>query len=203
MTKPLCSSCRGFTLIELIVTMAVLAILVTVGVPGLSGFVVSSRIGGQANEILAGLNLARGEAVRRNQRVIFCPVTATAEVPNTAACANPGSGSWQGWMVFADANSNGAREAGEELLRAATLGGGSTQVRASAALSGANNRIVFRPDGIAKAHGGLTIQQVTLRVCDTSGTTGQNLRDVVMTFGSRTSVVRGNEPSCATPANPS
>ena len=201
-SKPTAS--RGFTLIELMVTLSVFAILAAVAVPNVSGYIVSSRLTSYANDVLAALNLARSEAVRRNQRVIVCPVGASGGVPDTSACVDPGSGNWQGWMVFEDTQpANGTREAGEEVIRAGVFGGGATVVRASDALSGTANRVVFRPDGIAKAHGGITIQQVAIRVCDSSSRRTQNARDINMLFGSRVGVERAADSSCAAPSNPS
>ena len=62
---------RGFTLIELMVTLAVAAILLAVGVPGLRNILLSNRLATTANDVVVALNLARSEAIKRNTRVDF------------------------------------------------------------------------------------------------------------------------------------
>jgi type IV fimbrial biogenesis protein FimT len=60
---------RGFTLLELMVTVAVLSILLTLGVPAFGDLVRNNRIATQANQLVAAINIARSEAVKRGRNV--------------------------------------------------------------------------------------------------------------------------------------
>lgn len=84
---------RGFTLIELMVTLTVMAIVLSLAAPSFASLLASNRISTQTNELIGALNLARSEAVRRGQ-----PVTLLAGDANYS----------KGWSVFPDANGNGA-----------------------------------------------------------------------------------------------
>ena len=63
---------RGFTLLELIVTVLLAAILVTLGVPAFRGMILSNRLTAQTNSLVTVLTLARSEAVRRGSDVWAC-----------------------------------------------------------------------------------------------------------------------------------
>lgn len=77
---------HGFTLIELLVTIAVIVIMATIAVPGFQNLISSNRLAADYNEILAGLNYARSEAVKRRKTVI-------ATIDNDAL--DDGTGVWQ------------------------------------------------------------------------------------------------------------
>ena len=94
---------KGFTIIELMVTIVVLAILLSVAVPSFWNVIQSNRVTAQANELVTALNFARSEAVKRGEIVSLC-ATNQADTP---ACATSGSDSWSdGWLVFLNPGQN-------------------------------------------------------------------------------------------------
>lgn len=68
---------RGFTLIELIVVMAIMVVLAVVAVPSFVTFQRNSQMTSVANALLASINTARGEAMKRNQTAFVVPNTGT------------------------------------------------------------------------------------------------------------------------------
>lgn len=100
---------RGFSLVELMITVAVLAVLLAIGLPNFQNSMRSNRIATASNELIAALNLTRSEAIRNTRGGAMCPST------SGAAC--DGSNWSQGWIVWADTNGDGALDSGEEILR--------------------------------------------------------------------------------------
>lgn len=183
---------RGFTLVELMVTVAVVAIMAAIAAPSFTSLINSNRLTGVANELVATLQGARTEAVRRNERVVVC------RSEDGTTCAGPGD-LWPAWVVFADANSNGALNAGEPVIRSGT-GHPNVQIRASAALTA--DRMVFRPDGFARDSATPTgaLLNATLGVCMPTERPAENERLVAIASGSRiTTIARDRDGACAAP----
>lgn len=87
--------CKGFSLIELMVTIALLTIFVGIGIPNFVGMVNNNRSVALANEFMASLNSARAEAIKRGKKVSVCPSS------NGSSCAT--AADWpSGWIVFID-----------------------------------------------------------------------------------------------------
>jgi len=109
---------QGMTLVELMITLAVAAVLMVVAVPSMTSFVQNERLTTQINTLLAHLQYARSEAVKTHQRVVVCSSN------DAATC----SGNWSdGWIVFTDGDEDGAVGGSDQLLRAHdALSGGNT-----------------------------------------------------------------------------
>ena len=104
---------KGFTLIELMITLAVLAILLLVAVPNFGSFVAQSRLDSVKNKLVSSVALARSEAIKRGVAVAICRKNADpAQTCNGTAVT--GSKDWSnGWMVFLDEDDNQTPTAAE------------------------------------------------------------------------------------------
>lgn len=80
---------RGFTLIELMVTLTVLAILMGVGVPSFRNFVAGQKVKTVSHDLMSALVIARSEAIKRNASVTLAPVTADTWVSGWTVTAAP------------------------------------------------------------------------------------------------------------------
>ncbi len=102
---------KGFTLLELIVTLVVAAIVLTVGVPSFQALIRNNRLVTLTNEFIGALHLTRSEAIKRNHRVTLC------KSADGVKCAD-GGGYEQGWMVFDDhQDQDTVVETGETVIR--------------------------------------------------------------------------------------
>ena len=105
---------RGFTLLEALVVLALLAVLLSLAAPSLQGLRQKHQMQSQAEQLQASLLFARTEALRRQQRVTLCVRAPAAQAGPECATA----GTWaQGWVVFVEVNDSGRREASESVLQ--------------------------------------------------------------------------------------
>lgn len=109
----------GFTLVELMVTVAVVAILMAVAAPQLKTFVQKQQVSADINTFMTSLQLAHSEALKRNGVVSMCALSSKTFVNSQdAACAGNAVTDWsQGWMVYIDnSNGNGYAKATDTVL---------------------------------------------------------------------------------------
>lgn len=164
---------HGFTLIELMVTLSIAAILLTVAVPNFITFVQNNRLANQANDLVTMLNYARSEAVKRNQRITVCSST------TGTSCAN--STTWgTGFIVFADIDGDGVVDGGEDVIQVRQgVEGGNTLT------AGAQSSITYQSNGFLAGVGANDI----FRLCDSRGTA--SARSITLSMQGRVSTSAG------------
>ena len=146
----------GFSLIEMLTTMSVLAILLVVASPGLASLTSANALSSAQTELASATMMARGEAMKRGVQV---GLAATAPVAGTEFSG--------GWTVFVDANGNGLYDAGEQVVRQQPAY--RTDVRIATA-SGAT-ALTFNARGFL-----VPSSLVTFTVCSSAASKGYQLR---------------------------
>ena len=141
----------GVTALELMVTMAIVAILITTAVPAFKNYSWNLRLKTAMDSLQTDLNLARAYAISHNTQTVICPAT------NTDNCS--GSTDWQdGWIVFTDLNGDRDKQHGEPIRKHAVaielLQISSTRTR---------SYLRFLPNGSAPG------SNVSIQFCDKRG----------------------------------
>ena len=129
---------NGFTLIELMVTISVAAILLALAAPAFQGLLISNRITAQTNDLVSDLAFARSEAIKRGVRVTVCSA-------NTPTTCGAGTGWTQGWIVFVD-NGTAGDATGDTILRTHEALRGNNTLNSSV-----NHFISYFPSGTVDA----------------------------------------------------
>lgn len=98
---------RGFNLVELMIALAVMAIMSTFAAPALRSFIQNNKAVAQTNQLVTALNYSRSESVKRRMPVVVCAFNTAQSSCSTSSVP------WNknGWLVFADRDSDGAYDA--------------------------------------------------------------------------------------------
>lgn len=128
----------GMTLIELMIVLAVMAVLLALAVPSFVDMTQRNRVASEINGFVGDLQFARAEAIKKGFPITICASDAAG-----AACSGT---TWQnGWIVFDDPNGNKTVDAGETVLRKQSKWSGSDTFTAS----GSTAAISYSRDGFA------------------------------------------------------
>ncbi|WP_218352664.1 GspH/FimT family pseudopilin [Alteromonas lipotrueiana] len=137
---------RGLTLVELMITVAIVAILMTVGAPGISSMLQQNQVIADINNISSVARAARFTAVDEGTEVILCPTK------DYKKCKN----NWkEAKMAFIDENGNGELDENDILIAATEPLSDSNKVK------GISGSLVFGPDGSVS-------KQATIEICPSS-----------------------------------
>ncbi len=133
---------RGLSLIEMMVTVAILSILTTIGAPSISNIISKNHIAADINNLSSAARVARFTAIDEAVTVTLCPTE------DYTSCTN----NWRhAKMVFIDGDVNGARDNNEQLVLS------SDPVSSNNTISGIEQALIFRPDGSVNNGGAITI----------------------------------------------
>lgn len=142
----------GLTLIELMITLSVMALVVSLSTPSFRPVIQDNRMATQINEFVADFNLARSESVRRGTRVTLCKRNEPGNACSTTAA-------WTGgWIVFVDPDDDGAIDDGEAIIRLHTPLVGLTALNFSG-----QRRVTFDAMGMTVGYA------ATISFCDSRG----------------------------------
>jgi len=168
---------RGFSLIELLVTIAVAAILAGVAAPQMTTMMNANRVQSAASALQSDMMFARTEAIKRGSWVSLCPSSDGA----TCLTAN----TWNsGWIVFADAAGNGVFNTGADTIlkvRAATSGGNTIAASPAPTI----NAVIFNREGFTSNLGSAAVSFAV----HTANNYANSTRCVMVTFGGSLSTV--------------
>jgi len=102
---------KGFTIIELMITIALVAIILALGVPFFRATIIENRLATETNNFIASINHARSLAAKRNQSVTMC-ISSGVDSSGGGSCMDSAIGWEQGWIVFNDIDRDGALDSG-------------------------------------------------------------------------------------------
>jgi len=167
---------RGFTMIELLVTLSIAGIMLTVAIPSFRDFLLNSRLTTQTNEFVLALTLAKSEAVKRGATVTVCSRA------TNASCA--ASTTWDdGWLVFVDGGVAGTVDGDDLVLQIQAPLDGDNTLRA-----GARQRVSFQNTGFSAGFND------TFRLCDSRGV--DDARRITVSLQGRVTTQIGGVASC-------
>lgn len=143
---------QGFTLIEVLVGLAILAVLLTLVSYSMNPFMAQQRVRAYAQSLSGHLNMARSTAIEKQKQVVLCPSTA-------ALRCEPGLYWQKSWIAFIDANVNFDYDAGDVLLHQVKRTANDLVVKTSKN----RNKLIYRSDGTSPG------SNLSFSICSASG----------------------------------
>ena len=164
---------KGLTLVELMITISVLAIVLSVAVPPLNTFLARSELTSASNKILGNIHYLRSEAIVRNSTTVLCP-SSNGSLCNTT--------DWSlGWIAYEDKNQDGklATDGTEEIFSVTNPLNNYFSMKTT---SGLMSSIQYKSDGTLKSNQGSII------ICHANSPKKSNTRIIEISSGGRANI---------------
>ena len=156
-----CTRTKGFTLLELMITIAVVGVMFGLVVPNMRVFLLNNRLTSAANDLLRGAQQARSEAIKlQSGNVVMCASNNPEAADAATLCSY---GQFSGWIVFNDANNNGQHDAAEAIV---------ARGAANATVNVRNDNggiLCFMPTGFEDVNCGGRVKTQNIVLCDARG----------------------------------
>jgi len=170
---------RGFSIVELMLGLAIFGLLLGLGVPSYNHWIASRQLANHAQYLAQTLNAARSEAVKRGMRVNLCKSRDRKQCDDSTT--------WEsGWIMFADGNRDGQIESAESVIRHEGPAGDGITITANRPLQ---DYVSYTSFGFARTLNG-ALQMGTFVVCKP----GQNAVKVVLANSGRARIDWTAEP---------
>lgn len=164
------NSYKGFTLIELMITVTLMSILLTIGLPSFQSVMASSRLTSSANAMISALQLARFEALKQQKNIIITKKT-----------------NWgDGWIVFADINGDNVQDSTEKTIASFDAISSTIKIKA---VSTYTNRLYYNGSGRVNVGGSFLF-------CSPATGTATEFRKVIVAATGRIRVDRPTSGTC-------
>jgi len=181
---------KGFTLIELMLGIALAAIIVTMAAPSFNSAMKNNQIVAETNELIADINFARSEAVKRGTRVVLCR---SVSPTNSAPSCGGVTGNWSsGWLVFADTDSDNVYNSATDIL--IRIGNPTEKAVTVKTNTTAHQDLVYNPDGTTNSGGNTAV----FAICDDRGE--EHGRQIQVSATGRPRLVAPVSSSCDNPS---
>lgn len=152
---------NGFTVYELMITLLVIGVIMTIGIPSFTEFTQNSRLTSTANDLLSSFQMARSEAARSKTNITICASNNSMDAG--AACGGTFN---DGWIVFVDVNGDLVRGgAGENVLRAHPPVPANVTITTNAGAT----YFSFAGTGLGRGNVGVNPALQTAMICDPRG----------------------------------
>lgn len=139
----------GLSLVELLISISIMAIMATLAVPSLHGLLANAHRDRALKNLVSDISLARSLAIKSARDVVIC------QRGGSSSCTTETLADWQvGWIVFVDKNANRERDDDEALVAERQALSGLESLRSSNSIK----RLVFQPNGLLSS--GMTTFEV-------------------------------------------